>query len=156
MTCNDCGRELKNHKGLAIHRAHRHSIRADKNANQRRYRREDPERYRTAQICSEQKHPENKKAAMQRWNASNPERRRAYLRKHYQRHREQVLAANRRWKKRNPDRVRAIQIRRRARKQAAQGSATAEQIRARVDFFGGRCWMCGKPWMELDHVIPLA
>jgi 5-methylcytosine-specific restriction endonuclease McrA len=38
-----------------------------------------------------------------------------------------------------------------------RGQASPEQIRARIDYYGGRCWMCGSPEADtLDHVIPLA
>ncbi|QDH93197.1 HNH endonuclease [Gordonia phage Zipp] len=33
---------------------------------------------------------------------------------------------------------------------------TAEQLAARVEFYGDRCWICGTPdWTAFDHVKPL-
>lgn len=45
---------------------------------------------------------------------------------------------------------------RRARLRGAPGRFTAEQAQARIDYFGGLCWVCGGPGDTLDHVIPLA
>lgn len=75
----------------------------------------------------------------------------------------------------NPEKIRAKQLRhralhparyreyarigdrnRRARERDAQGRATADQQRARWDYFGGLCWMCGGAASVLDHVKPLA
>jgi 5-methylcytosine-specific restriction endonuclease McrA len=47
-------------------------------------------------------------------------------------------------------------MRRHARKLAAAGAATLEQIAARVAYYGWRCWMCRGIWEEIDHVLPLA
>lgn len=44
----------------------------------------------------------------------------------------------------------------RARRQGAEGDATAEQRRARWDYYGGRCWMCGCEAEGMDHVIALS
>lgn len=33
---------------------------------------------------------------------------------------------------------------------------TAEQLRQRVAYYGGRCWMCGDEAHTIDHVKPLA
>lgn len=46
--------------------------------------------------------------------------------------------------------------RRRALKVGAPGFATPEQISARIAFYGHRCWMCGAPWRQIDHVKPLS
>lgn len=46
--------------------------------------------------------------------------------------------------------------RRRARLWDAPGDATAAQIAARIEYYGGRCWMCGAPWEHIDHVKPLS
>ena len=39
---------------------------------------------------------------------------------------------------------------------AALGDVTAEQLQARIDYYGGRCWMCRAPWTCIDHVKPLS
>lgn len=68
---------------------------------------------------------------------ADPERARAYKRKWNAAHREY-------WQS-----LRAL-------KRNAPGRATDEQIRARVAFYGGKCWMCrANAGTTLDHVKPL-
>jgi hypothetical protein len=46
---------------------------------------------------------------------------------------------------------------RRMRMRRARGHSTDPQIRARIDFYGGLCWICrSAPYEALDHVKPLA
>lgn len=63
------------------------------------------------------------------------------------------------WHADNPERSRELgrrgAMRHYAAKQGAQGHATTEQIAARWDYYGGRCWICGAPATQTDHVIPL-
>lgn len=33
---------------------------------------------------------------------------------------------------------------------------TQEQLMAKVAYWGGRCWLCGEPWTDIDHVKPIA
>lgn len=46
--------------------------------------------------------------------------------------------------------------RRRALERLAMGLVTAEQLQARIAYYGYRCWMCRAPWTCIDHVKPLA
>lgn len=107
----------------------------------------------------------------QRWQERNPEKRNEVLRKSRSRHRERVRAEKRRWYYRHREEIRtrakeryvpetggrkARHRNRRAREKGALGHATERQIQARVDFYGGRCWMCGNPWQHIDHVIALS
>jgi len=55
----------------------------------------------------------------------------------------------------NLEKYRANGAKRRARKNGADGQATAEQIAARWDYYGGQCYICGAPADATDHVIPL-
>lgn len=36
------------------------------------------------------------------------------------------------------------------------GFCTPEQLIARIDYYANRCWMCGAPADQIDHVKPLA
>jgi 5-methylcytosine-specific restriction endonuclease McrA len=100
-------------------------------------------------------HPEAGLAAARRWQLRHPEKARENSRKWAEAHREQAAAASRRWQANNPDKVIQIAKRRRARVRGAQGDATAAQIQARIDYYGGKCWMCGAPADTIDHVIAL-
>lgn len=46
--------------------------------------------------------------------------------------------------------------RRRALEESADGVTNATQLQARIDYYGAKCWMCGKSWTCIDHVKPLA
>jgi 5-methylcytosine-specific restriction endonuclease McrA len=105
------------------------------------------------------------------WEKANPDKVRAKSARMYARHKDKKLATSRawhqahpeqrrelwnEWARKNPGKIRERTLLRAARKNAAAGSATSEQIMARVEIFGCRCWMCGAPWTDIDHVIPLA
>lgn len=38
----------------------------------------------------------------------------------------------------------------------AEGHATKTQRQARIDFYGGLCWICRAPYQAVDHVKPIA
>lgn len=90
----------------------------------------------------------------------NPATRRALDARYRLAHEDAVLAMRRRTSKRyyrrHVDQRRMIRLRRRAREWGAAGHATTEQIQARVAYYGERCYLCGKPYEAIDHVIPLA
>lgn len=72
---------------------------------------------------------------------------------------ERQRARERQWQIDNPERAAELNrrgaMRRYARKKGAAGNATADQIAARWDMWGGKCWMCGDDAAQTDHVIPL-
>lgn len=37
----------------------------------------------------------------------------------------------------------------------ADGWAAPSAVQARIDFYGGLCWMCGDDYDEIDHVKPI-
>lgn len=92
---------------------------------------------------------------------------------YYRNNRAKLIERARRWAQANPEKRREIRRRykktdrgrlmdlshvhvRLARKRGAPGKATPEQLVARWNYFGGRCWLCFKPASQWDHVIPLA
>jgi len=91
--------------------------------------------------------------AVRRDNRLNPAEARAkyVVRKAWQR---------KQWGERHPEQdaiYRHTQMRRRrGRKLGAAGKTSTRQLRARWDYYGGRCWMCGAVATETDHVIALA
>jgi len=81
-------------------------------------------------------------------------------RRWYVRHTARAIKQAKDWRDNNVERANELsrlkEIRRRARKRGAAGNATNEQILARIAYYGWKCWMCGAPWEEIDHVIALA
>lgn len=107
----------------------------------RRYRREHLEEKRLYNYQYSREHREEALERTKRWQKENPER---------------AKARSNRWKRENPERVRIHGNRRRARKVNAEGCASAEQIAARVEYYGGLCYLCGRPYEAIDHVVPLS
>jgi 5-methylcytosine-specific restriction endonuclease McrA len=81
------------------------------------------------------------------------------------------LVADREWRDRNREKVRSIQRRQNHLRRGVCGSYTDKQLNARIDFYGGRCYLCGCDWRALptkanaapgeryktiDHVIPVS
>ena len=104
------------------------------------------------------------------WKASNPEvvsriskasygrnaeAHRKASRDYHRAHRDRIVARMAEQKRLNRAVHTAYETVRRGRKAGAAGWATPEQIAARVAYYGGRCWMCGAPWEQIDHVKPL-
>ncbi len=86
---------------------------------------------------------------------------RAYHRAHgarrYAKDSARILELQRNWMKANPDRKRTYNQRSRLlRGSAPRIPYTAEQLRAKMEYWGNRCWMCDGPFENVDHVKPLA
>lgn len=75
-------------------------------------------------------------------------------RRYYERHKDAIKERSKYWNISRAAR-RAAKFKRRGLEANAAGRATAEQIQARIDYYGGRCWLCGKEHEEVDHVIAL-
>jgi len=66
-----------------------------------------------------------------------------------------MSATTKAWRKANPEKTREWNTKRRALHAGAAGYATAEQRAARWDYYGGKCYICGKDAEAMDHVKPL-
>lgn len=99
-------------------------------------------------------------AQQKRWRDANPGKATEYSRRYADRNPEKRAALRARLLAANPAlyarSARASDAARRAREKGAPGVATTEQIAARWDYYGGKCWMCGAAATEIDHVKPLA
>lgn len=113
------------------------------------------------------KNPEQWIKAGTEWYVNNKERALALSAKRYKDHGDQIRAQhakyraahsgkNTKWCRENPDKILARTNRRRARKVNAAGTARAEQIAARREFYGEACYICGGLVEAMDHVKPLA
>ena len=115
-------------------------------AEQARIRRtKNPEKYKAINLKYEQsgKRPKYKnKEVRDRWLERTAEHRKVYEQE---------------YNKKNPHIGRNKRARRRAIiTQATIVPFTQEQLKARLSMFGNHCWMCGGPFEEIDHVIPLS
>lgn len=104
------------------------------------------------------------------WNVANPERKAASNKRHRDKTKEICAERSRQWRiknpgatlaikawrERHPDVVREYSLKRRSLLTGAPGFASAAQIAARVEFYGGRCWLCGGEANSIDHVIPVS
>lgn len=115
--------------------------RAKERVRHRQWREKNPEKVRAAHRRKRMNNPDASRARVNRWAKSNPEKKKA---------------AELRWAQNNPDKVRLKIRRRRARRARAAGTHTAEQVNARIVFYGSLCYLCRAPFEAIDHVIPLS
>lgn len=130
--------------------------REHRRAYNRAWRAANRDKMRESERRQRAKHPEQFAEKRRRHRAKHPEKRLAEKRLYRQRHADKVRAVVNAWCRAHPEERRAISQNRRARKRAAAGHATAEQVRARFSMFGNRCAYCGGAAESIDHVIPLA
>ena len=70
---------------------------------------------------------------------------------------EKVAERKRKYREENPAKVKAYHHNRRASKANAAGTCSAEQLKARFDYYGNRCAVCGSDEkLHADHRIPLS
>jgi 5-methylcytosine-specific restriction endonuclease McrA len=93
---------------------------------------------------------------MAKWRETHQAEIMEYRRQYRTEHKDQIKAYQKEWIANNLDRCRAINEARRAREAGAAGEASIEQIQARWDYYGGRCYLCGSPAEAIDHVKPLS
>jgi len=114
-------------------------------------------------------------ARKKEWDKTNPDKKKAQMRRYQLRHRvkinhmgyswraknkEKCVAMDRinkaRYRTKHPEKVHEHHANRRAVIRNAVGRSSPEQIRARIEYYGGKCYMCGDPYKHIDHVIPLS
>lgn len=75
----------------------------------------------------------------------------------YRSHPDRVKARHRAWMRANPERAKMSDAaKRRKRRMAYAVPFTADQLAAKIRYWGARCWMCRSPWDSVDHVKPLS
>lgn len=122
------------------------------------WQKNNPERRREASRLGAKRRywldPDKYREASKRWRSLNPEKEQAA--------RQNAVVSGksaarlREWRKNNPHKRKAQEYRRRALLTDAPGCASGEQIAARVEMWGGKCWLCLKVADTIDHVIPLS
>jgi len=96
-------------------------------------------------------------ARTQAWREADPERYLLSAKRYRDLNPEKRKATIRAWMDANPEKVKASRMRRSGHERNAFTLPfTAEQLRARMDYFGRVCWMCGGAFEHIDHVKPLS
>ncbi len=102
---------------------------------------------------------EHRRRVRRAYSARNRERINRVSRESYHRNAQRSTEYGRKWRKANPERtllqIRAQNAARYARDKKAAGCCSPAQLAARWEYYGGLCWMCGKPATDTDHVKPL-
>lgn len=122
----------------------------------RQWARENPERDRENSRRWAVEHRDRVNERSRQFYDRHRERIREYRRQWRDDNREQYRAAQRRWTEANRDYSRASSALRKAQEKANGGNLTKAKFRARWDYFNGKCWMCGDPAEQMDHVKPVA
>lgn len=186
IACSRCG-ELKPpseyYKGrrqcktcvLAVNRRYRQHHRAEIAAQRALYTSTDEFKERTREWrrgwrennreAIRSAHAEWRKAnpdRLARYRANDPEGSRRRSREWYAAHRDLAAERSRQWREDNPQAYRLSRRKRRMQRRALEkSSATAifsiQQLQARIDYYGGKCWMCRTTdYEQIDHVKPLS
>jgi 5-methylcytosine-specific restriction endonuclease McrA len=154
LPCLDCGRDFKSQQALGAHRWRSHGDHGPSTTERsRRWREANRKRHRELSTAWYWRNRETvlAKAARPEAREANHRRSRAWSAAN----RERVNAYHRGWKQRNREKVRLQKYLYWSRKRNAPGHTTIQGLRARIAYYGWRCWMCGAAWEEIDHVIPL-
>lgn len=157
-TCNICGqtKELSEfYKTRSTSTTYRSTCRDCTNTANKEWQRNNRNRYNEIQARWRARHPEQALKKGKAWRTDNPERMREFGRKWARANREKVRAKTQRWAQANRARIHLYAQERRAREAGAAGSTTPEQLQARIDYYGGCCWICRVPYQAIDHVISL-
>lgn len=103
------------------------------------------------------KNREYKRRAFQKDPEKERARMRAFLAKQRLEDPQAAYRKTRAWIEANPERARETRRKSYARRRDARSLPfTADQLAARMSYFGNKCWMCDGPFEHVDHVKPLA
>lgn len=124
----------------------------------RKWRSENPKRAKELARKRYEANPEREKERKRKWKEANQWREKETNRKWREANLERHKELSRKWKEANPDKTAANNHKRRARKSNADGTATAEQIKARFQYHENRCYYCGdsESGLHIEHRIPLS
>lgn len=108
-------------------------------------------------------HREQARARTRQWSSEHPDRVKEYQRKYSEVKAEEKRAYSREWYRKNSDRYPEYKRRRRAQKAKLPFSFTIEDENRALDYWHGRCAVCGRPLRDLfgehtaamDHWIPI-
>lgn len=117
----------------------------------------NPDKVKGYQKAYREANKEKVKAYQKAWAAANPDKVKAYHKAYFEANKEKVKSSQKAYREASKVKRRAYEHARRARKENAQGTHTAEQWQARLDYFGHKCRYCGsRDNIECEHQIPLS
>ena len=124
----------------------------------RKWRKENRERHNESNRKWREANRERAKEYNRKWRESNQEWHKKNSRKWREKNPERAKEYVRKWRKENPEKVVAKGQKRRALKANADGTATAEQIKARFQYHENSCYYCGdnESGLHVEHRIPLS
>lgn len=113
----------------------------------------------TAQYQRKYRESQRGKNTRRQWYIANKRRVAEYGQQWYRNNYDKHLERTRRWRENNREKSRALWHRYRARKLAADGQYTPDNVAQQYVSQNGRCWWCGKlvgNTYHVDHRIPLS
>lgn len=126
--CKQSDPQKSRDRAREYHHAHKHLI-------------EFQQRMRARSNRWQREHWPKRLESARKWRQSHPEYARGYMIE---------------WRKRNADLVRAYNRLRAAQKRAVTIIPfDLRKLEEKIRYWGGRCWMCGAPYRDIDHVKPL-
>lgn len=135
-----------------------HCCKGCKNAKERLFREQNPERVAEKNRRYRRNNPEAAQESSRKWRETNNDRKREINREWVENNRDKVRGYHKRWRQRHPDKARGVKQRRRAREYNAQGSHTLTEVQTLYTHQQGKCFHCGiniSEYYEEDHWIPL-
>lgn len=133
------------------------ATRQAKQSQARKRRAKNPDRYRDQRKKRFEADPDKFRIQARQHRNKNPEKHKEYERRRYAKDKDSRKEVVRQWRKNNPGRVRELRLEYEERSKNARGHATATQINARIEYYGGMCAYCKEtPFEHLDHAVPLA
>lgn len=130
-------------------------------ANQRAYRDANRDKYTAYQAEYYQANRERIDRVNRMWAQNNIDKHREYHREYVKRPEQRERHAEYMLRYSQTDAYRASRFKRKqARRAAIAAASTAEftpqDLIKRIEYYGGKCWMCGDPYEHIDHVKPIS
>jgi len=123
----------------------------------RKYRKKNPEKVAESNRKYYEENKEKVAELKRKWSKKNPEKVAESHRRWREKNLERLAEYLLKWGAANPEKSAERGRRRRARKANANGTHTAEQVKARFDYYGNKCIYCGSEEdLQIEHRIPLA
>jgi hypothetical protein len=92
---------------------------------------------------------------LKEWAKNNRDKKTESTKNDYKKNTDTIKSRVKKWRIENPE-MKLIQSRTyRARKNGAEGFYNKEQLKDKIDYYGGKCWICGADYQAIDHVKPL-